>query len=334
MSIAMLGHLGLAQETSAGVEQDPPIAFGEIASESIALESALLKPRRIGGIRGTRRVLPGPISGGGAFTFDATPEDLMGWVLKGILGAPVTTILAPGIYQHVFTPQSGFELPSFTVQVNAEAGTWNWLGSRFSSLEMSIAPDDLISTVVNLFAVTQKEATPAVPSFSGFDPWTAYDVYVDLNGVQNDAIENLSLTIDNGMEIVKTLNNQRYARRISSTTFASSGSFNLEFNEMDLLRRFWGNASATEPQNCIEANDLELSIVKSCPEGEIVPGSGVYQTLIITYPRIYYSSVTTNLESADSRIMQAVAFESAYSDSDGYELKITLINSESGYPNP
>src|SRR3990170_650235 len=135
MSIALLGHLGLNEESAFGVEATPPSAFEKINSENISLaDNNLIISRGISGVRGIRKILAGPISGNGGFKLDLTPEDLMGWILKFTFGTPITTTLTPGIYQHVFTPQDSSELPSFTTQVDAEAGCWNWIGCRLSEL--------------------------------------------------------------------------------------------------------------------------------------------------------------------------------------------------------
>jgi hypothetical protein len=332
MSIGALGHLGVKQETAFGVEATPPTVFHEIRSESISADNNLITPRYVGGIRGNKRVLPGPFSGEGNIEFDMTPEDCFPLFLKGLLGTVVTTPGVTGVYSHKFTPLQSASLPSWTVQVDAEAGCQNWLGVTFSSLGFTLSPDALIECSLGVVAQTTKEATAAVPTYTTLDPFTAYDVAVSFNGVPDVTFENLKIEISNDNEGVRTLNNQRYISRSVAKNLTVSGSFSLEFSNMDKFRLFWGSAVATAPQKCITDSALQIDITSTCQE--IVPASGVYYSLSIVIPSIYFSTGAPNITGPDDRVMMDMAFVTKHDAVAGNSISFTLVNSQVGYPDP
>jgi hypothetical protein len=331
MSGAALGHFGLKQETTYGVEATPPTVFHEIKSESIAADNNLIIPRYIGGVKGNKRVLPGSYTAEGSFELDATPEDAMGWILKGMCGSAVSTLVTTGVYSHLFTPGQSNDLPSFTIQVDAEAGCRNWRGCQFSSLDITMSPDELIAMVVGVIAQYDNEATAATPTYSTLDPFTAYDVAVTLNGVANTAMENLKLTFSNDVEGIKTLNNQRWIGRTTAKNLNVAGSFSMEFNDMDMLRRFWGSSVATQPLKCLDDSVLQIDIVSSCQQ---IGSTGHYYTLSIAIPSFYIATGAPNLTGADDRVMQEIAFVTKHDSVTGKSISFTLKNTQSGYPDP
>ena len=334
MSVGMLGHLGIKQETSFGTEATPPTVFGEIKNESIAMDNNLLIPRYVGGIRGNKRILPGPLTAGGSFAFDLTPEDLMGWVLKGVFGQVTSTLIDTGIYSHVFTPIASSTLPSFTVQVDAEAGCQNWIGTNFSGFGLSLTPNALIECALNVISQRPKEAVAATPSYTSLDPFTPYQITITLNGSEDINFEDLSLDITNEYEAVATLNNQRYASKNVAKQFDCSGTFVQEFGDMDMRRRMWGASDATEPELCLDSGSLKIEIEQTCSNGEIVVDSGVYYKLTLDFHEIYFNSAPANISGADDRIMQNVAFSTKYNAAVAAMMTVTLLNSQSGYPDP
>ena len=331
MSIAMTGHLGIKQEASFGVEATPPTVFGEFKSESMAMDNNLIMPDYIGGTVGRKRILPGPISNEGDLVFDLMPEDLMGWVLKGIFGQVSTTSPVAGVYQHVFTPRSGLTLPSFTVQTDREAGCENHIGTRFGSFNLGISPEELLECSVGMISQYPKEATPASPTYSTLDPWTAFDASVTFNSVLNTDFETIDFAISNDLQAVPTLNNQRYAGKVSVLAFDVSGNMTLEFDSMDLVRRMWGNSVATQPQNCLTGNDLTITITSQCQE---IGSTGYYYAITFEFFDIFISTAPHNLSGAKDRIMIDVAWTARYSAADANVMRVTLQNSQTGYPDP
>lgn len=331
MSIGILGVLGLAQELTYGTEITTPVAFGEFSNEKIDFDNGLITPALVGGVRGHKRVLPGAFKNSGTFALPATPEDLMGWILKGVFGQCDTTALGGGAYKHEFNALQSSKLPSFTLHMNRVAGAFNYTGVNFGGLNFSMKPNGLIDMTVDVSAQNVKEATPQTPTYTLLDPWTAYDAAVTLNNASDPMMEDLTWAIKNTSEGVYTLNNQRYIGKNVAKQFETTGSFKQEFDDMDSVRRIWGNAAATAPQPCIESNNLQIDIVSTCQE---IGSSGYYYSLSFLWDLIYYSTGMPQITGPYDRVMMDVSFVTKYNPSTSRDMLVTLINSQSGYPDP
>lgn len=336
MSIAMSGHLGLKQETAFGVAAVPNV-FGEISSESLAMDYGLHIPRMIGGIRGNKRVLPATLKGSGGFTYLLTPEDLIGWILKGAFGSVTTTNLGLGAYQHVFKPQSGSILPSFTTQVDAEAGCFNFLGSCFSGFSISMTPEDLIEMSIDMIPQTIVEAVAATPTYTTLDPFTPQMITVTLNGASNTDIESLEINATNELEGVFTLNGQRYIGKNVAHQFDCGGRFEMEFGDMTMLRRIWGNSLATRPWDALTAGSLTIAIEMAENDDAtygIIGTSAYHYKVQFDFHSIYFRGGQPNLTAPDDRIMQDIEFVTKYDTTNTAMMTVTLTNGQASYPDP
>jgi len=336
MSVAMAGHMGLKQETSFGTEATVDV-FGEISNLDLSSDNALHIPRLIGGIRGNKRILPASLTASGSFNYLLFPEDLTGWIFKGIFGQVTTTDLGGGAYQHVFTPIDSGSLPSFTIQKDSEAGVFNYLGCVFDGFTMGITPDEIMEMSVNLQAQTVKEGAIQTPSYTTLDPFLPFHASVTLNSVANTSFENLEINITNALEPVMTLNNQRYVGKIVAHQFDCSGTFSLEFDDMDIMRLIWGHAAATAPRDYVNVVDLTYNIVMSdaydATYGKIGSSSYNYRCQF-DFHEIVLRGGEPNLTGADDRIMQDVDFVTKYSTTNSAMMTVTLVNGQSGYPDP
>ncbi len=330
MSIALSGLLSLKQETAYGVEATPDVA-AEIRSESISEDNNLITPQYISGKVGDTRVLAGPLSAGGGIELDMFPEGIFPWLLKGVFGQVTTTSPAAGVYQHVFTPRTGLSLPSFTTQVNALGGTTNWLGCRFGNFGVSISPAEMLSVTADIVAQYGKEGTSVYPTVSALDPFVATDAEVEWNDILNVDFENINFSLNNGLISVPTLNHARWAGKASATTFRAEGSFNLEFDNMAMVRQMWGADAATLPQACIEPQKLTIDVTSGCQE---IGSTGYFYRTIWEFPEVFLKFAKRNLTGANDRVMVAVEWIARVSNSLGYAVKATVVNSVSGYPDP
>lgn len=331
MSVGMLGHLGLKQEAAYGVEATPPTVFGEFKSESANFDNQLIIPRYVGGVRGNKRILPGPFTNDGSFDLDLTPEDLIGWLLKGLFGQVATTALGGGAYSHVFSELQSSTLPSYTMQIERVAGCFNYTGMRIASMDVGVKPNDLLGASFNWSAQNVKESVAANPAYTILDPFSAYDVGVVLNGVSNVDFEDLKFTISNESEDVYTLNTERFKGKNVAKRFDTNGSFGLEFGDMNLVRRIWGNSLSTEPENCLTSGTLTLNIISTCQK---IAASGVFYSLAFTWHELYFAKGQPQISGPDDRIMQSISWETKHNAVQNKMITCTLVNSQSGYPNP
>jgi len=333
MSVGAIGTIGLKQETTFGTEATPPDVFEEARAEKLTFDFNYITKRYIGGVRDTLRVLPGALSGKGPVDIDLIPEKTLGWFLKGIFGKVSTSTLVPGVYQHVFEVLQSSKLPSFTMQAGLGAGTYNFLGCNMESFSVGIKPNNTLESSVGLIAQNIKKTTPITPSYTTLNPWMAQEIDISLAGNPIPYMESLDLNFNNTYEPVFALNNKRYALKHVAKQFMCDGKFNLEFDNTDILERIFGTVGATEPQQCIDPTTLSVAITKLCPEGEIVVGSGYYYSLTFDYYEVYLHGFPTNT-GPDNRIMYDVNFFTKYDRGQAASVKVTLVNGQSGFPNP
>jgi len=328
MSVGLLGHVGLKEETTFGMKATPPDAYGEIKSESLSMNNGLIIPRYVGGIRSNKRIMLGALTVDGSINYDFTPEDIFPWLLKGMFGTVNTSSLGLGAYEHVFTVKEDSNLPSFTVEVDAEASAAVFLGSKISKMGLSINPyNGLLEGSFDLISQTMEAITATSPTYADIDPFLAYQMAITLNGVSNVDFESLSLNFTNEMEGVKTLNTQRYIGKVVAKKFDCSGSFTLEYDNDDIRKRLWGSSVATAPLKEMDPGSLVVEVTHY----DDISTSAVKYYLKIEFFNIYFATAPANIKGADDRIMQDVAFNTKYSASDAAMVEVTLRNGVSTY---
>lgn len=329
MSVGYQGHLGLCQETDFGVEAAAPAAFAEIKSESVSMSNALLRPQLVNGTRLIKRTLAGQVEAGGGVVAGLTPEGATPWLLKGLFGNVTSAPAAEGVYDHVFTPSGGASLPSFTMQVDHDAGCLNWIGCTVSSATISISPDDLLDASYELLAQRPRSATAATPVYSGIAPWSAHGIGITFNGDSRADFESVRLTLSNNAEVVRTLNGKRWAGRHVPGMFEARGSVSFEFSSEAEMKRLWGGASADTPQNELLPGSIVVTVTHASEAA-----TGYPYMLTLNLPEIYYESAPANITAAPDRIVQTVTFYASHNIATNKTIELTLRNGVAAYPNP
>jgi len=148
-----------------------------------------------------------------------------------------------------------------------------------------------------------------------------------LNSAATTKMENMNFTLSNGVEAVATHNGTRFVEHMVSTTFDVTGSLNLEFNDLVQLRRFWGDAAATSPENTVLGNDLLIAWTTT----DQIGSSGQYYTFELYIPEAVYSTGEPSVSSANDRIIQTLDFEGIEDGTLNYSARIRITNSESSY---
>jgi hypothetical protein len=329
MSVGYQGHLGLCQETSLGEEASPPAAFAEIKSESLDMNNNLLRPPVVNGSRLIKRTLAGPVEAGGGIVMSLTPEGASPWLLKGLFGNVASGQAAEGVYDHTFAPSGGPSLPSFTVQVDHDAGCLNWIGCTVSSASLSITPDDLLDAAFDLVAQRPKATEAASPAYSAAAPWDANGIEIAFNEAERIDFESINLTIGNNVTPVRTLNGKRWAGRHVPGLLEVRGSVVFEFSSDAEMRRMWGGVNADTPQRTLLPGGMALTVTHTSEIAE-----GYFYTMTLNLPEIYYAAAPANITSAPDRIIQTVSFYASHNAQSDKTIELILRNGVSGYPNP
>jgi len=330
MTIGMLGHLGLKQESEYGAEATPPVVFGDISSESFRMDNGALRPATANGTRFARRTYPGAVTASGGMTLDMKPEGITPWLLKGLFGRVESALVEDGVYEHKFAPAQTPDLPSFTVQVgHGEGGCANWLGCAVDSATISISPGETLEMDARMTAQRPVAATPAEPFYASAGAWVAADVEFVFNGVGRLDFEDFRLEISNNVESALTLNGERWASGQFARGFEAAGTASFALRSDADTRRLWGGADAATPSKSLAPGSLSISIVHR----DSITGERKY-SLMIELPEIYYTAAAANISPAGERISQTVAFVASPDPATGKMIEATLRNGEPGYPDP
>ena len=326
MTIGINGSFMLKQETVYGTKATPDVSQ-EIKSEGFVATNNLIQPVYVSNSPYFLRTLMGPLDASGSVAIDLTPEGAMGWLLKGLFGSVSSSLVATGVYDHTFTP--AITLPSFTIQTDRVGACIWWIGSVIQSMDINITTDALLEATVNWVCQQPETNTAETPSFSLLDPWTAYEVAIDLNGVSDLMFRNLSLNISRESEGDRTLNTQRYISGVTPKMFSMNGSFELEFDDADQWERFLGAIAATSAQKTQDSQALTITITST----DAITGA-YYYSLTFNIYEFYIEDANAPISAPNDRILQTVNFVTNFNQSESKLLNCVLRNSEDEYADP
>ena len=327
MTIGIDGHIGLKQETTYGTQVTPDV-FGEIKGEDFNFDNNLETPIYIGNTNTLKRAIMGNLITAGTVTLDLMPLGLMPWLLKGLFGSVSSSLVAAGVYDHTYGISNS--LPSFTIQTDRNYGCFNWLGSEVVSMDIGITRDSVLLESSIAFT-SQRPLTVAVetPTYPDCDPWTAFEVAVTLNGVEDLNFRNINLTFARDTEPNFTLNQQRYPSGSTAKMFTAGLSFEIEPGDTDQWERALGAVDATSPQKTQTPQTLSVSIVST----NAITGA-YYYTLTLDFYELYISTANAPNSAPNDRILQTIEMIPIHNTVAGKMINCVLRNSDTSYPDP
>jgi len=244
MALSALNHLAFKEETTFGTAVTPDIAY-PIESEDLRVEGGIgshgpVQANRASAIKpfAARKSYPGTIN---TFIY---PEEF-GWLLKGLFGSVSSTSVDSGVYQHTFSITNG-SLPSFTIEKYSQNVTERFAGVRISAMEFNFRNDEEVTVAIDVQGKTRDTDTAISPSWPTVGPFVAVDTSVkmasdksSLSGATADSdIQDLTLRIDNNLEVLYGLDGSQDPARIETHRLAVSGSFNKYFSDTTELDAF------------------------------------------------------------------------------------------------
>lgn len=320
MPLGSLAHIGIAKETTFGT---PVTAtdYVRFSSESITETIEQVKNDAHNGVFDEAPQFEGAHTVAGDITADVYPNGI-GHFLRSSLGAPVTTTLVSGAYQHVFTPvQSNFApncaLPPYTIEVNRDnASAWQYAGAVFGDLDFTFGIDKkIMNCKASVIAKAAALITKTTPSFDTVDPFMWSQAVVTLNSVVNTNVSSVEIGVKNGLDGRPTLDGTKNINRImrnGKRTFPIKLTVELQ----DL----------TEYNLFIAQNEVPLSIVLT---GPIITGSYNY-TFQVDVSKFHFNAFPINVGGAG--VITAVLDGWAeYDPAASYAAKFTLKNSKTSY---
>lgn len=199
--------LGLAKETT----WNTPVAasaFVPFTSESLKHSIEPIQEVQIRGVIDQSSRYKGLITIGGSFSGVVYPS-LIGHLLRAALGAPITTGVGP--YTHTFAPaQSRFSpdsaLPPYSITVNRDTHVTRYSGCVCQSLSFSFSKGGLLTFESQWIGGNYDNPSAPTVTLPTDTPFTL-DALVQRNSVAYGSLQDLSISISNNLEGVRTINN-------------------------------------------------------------------------------------------------------------------------------
>jgi hypothetical protein len=320
MPFGVLAHIGLGKETTYGtaVAATDYIRF---ASEGLSEEIEQVVSDNIIGVVDEGTSVEGAHTISGDISFEVYPNNI-GHLLRAALGAPVTTSVGTGVYQHVFTPtQSNFSnvcaLPPYTFEVNRDlAQAFQYSGGVVDSLTFSFGTDSkIMKASASVIAKALAMITKTTPSFDIADPFLWNQAVITLNGVQNTNLSTLEFGVSNSLEGRATLDGTKVISRVlrnGARTFPIK--FSLELQDMAEYNLF-------KAQNGVPLK-IELT-------GGVISGANNYK-ITIDVPKFRFNSFPINVDGTGALTVSAEG-AGKYDFTSLYGMKVTLVNSKTSY---
>jgi len=222
MTYGFAGYLGVAKEVTWGTPV-AATAFFEALSENIVTNMDRFDVKNIvGGAMYEADDEGGLLRYQGEIVAAAHPQ-ILGHFLRAALGIQSLTIVGSSYFKYDYIPTptdigSYHALPAYSVEIYRDVTTAEWYGgAQIQRLVLATAPNQDLRMTTTFIAKTRTTAArQAVITF----PTSPIGVFkfdtssISLGGVAVDRFESFSLTFDNQLEGIPTLNNTREIARI------------------------------------------------------------------------------------------------------------------------
>jgi len=314
--------IGIAEETEYGTKVVTPVKSLTYGTLELEPDQGLIDVEE--SERMIAQVVTGPFKGGGSLGLYARP-DTIGHFLKWVLGG-VTSSQQGGttMYKHTFSLAE--TIKSFTLSDNERQSTLDsriLAGCLVKALTLEAPARELVTCDMDLiYAWEDLEAKPTKGTLSSLRPFVFHDLTTLKFDETTFTAESFSLKVENDIpDDTQDLGSRKLTEILLGGTDIT-GEFEAKFKSWDMRKRFYGAVTATEPQE-----DLTLQQLEILPTGEAsgIPTYPNY-TLHAILPKV---AITENPAPASKReiLKQTFSFK-AYKDEGNV---IELLNKDESY---
>ena len=336
MSFPQIGlgaKTGFKLETVYGTKASPCSDMIDITSGDVAGTNMVESPLTQHGHREMLRTLQGKYDVGGSIKMPIQLQGVMGLLLNSCFGKVVTTDNGDGTYTHVFTVASSpysatTYLPSYTIYRDKLLGIFSYAGCIIQDVTFSTkagAVGECDFTVVGRSDEEDTQQPTLTYPTAALCSW--YNATISINGSPFTITEGLTAKFANDIEKVNYLDGTRFIGAAVPKQFNTDIDFEMAFNGMDMVRRLWGNVSATSPTFTIVANTIDINITSPSKIG----ASNRYYQLGISLPEGILFGDMPQVGDANARIMQSLKFKARFAQSQQYGVQVTLVNDTASY---
>tara|TARA_Y100000310_G_scaffold78084_1_gene74723 strand:+ start:12900 stop:13868 length:969 start_codon:yes stop_codon:yes gene_type:complete len=321
MAFGTAGFLGISRQESFGTATSS-WEYAPILSETLSTNIEQLIEE---GVR--NRYEEGPTQTGllsveGDISMEVHPH-MIGHFLRGALGvSSFAAVVTSTVWDTYLIPaQTDFStdcpLPPYTIQVYKDVGSSHqFTDAIINGLTIENTSPELVKATATVIARVSSLMDPTAASFPTGDAFAWSGTSLQIAGAANADIENFTLTIENNMEGIPTLNNTNRFNRYGRTgfrTFKLSGTLDfISQTEFNIFR------AQTQQQFLINiANATSIS-------------SGYYDTLFMDLPQLRYTTFGGNISGA-SRVTADFDGDGKFDVTSSYAFRATLTNTKFNY---
>ena len=332
-TIGLNAKTGFKLESVYGVAASPCSDMIDIISGDVAGTNTVESPLTQHGHREMFRTLQGKYDVGGSIKMPIQLQGALGLLLNGCFGNVVTTDNGDGSYTHVFTvrntPYSDKTyLPSYTVYRDKLLGIFLYAGCLIQDVQFTTkaqAVGEFDATIIGRSdQETTQQPTLTYPT-AQLCSW--YNATISINGSPFTVTESLTAKFANDIEKVFYLDGTRFMGAGVPKQFTTDIDFEMAFENMDMVRRIWGNVSATSPTFTIVANTIDINITSPTKIGTSLS----YFQVGISLPAGILFGDMPQVAGANDRIMQPLKFKARFDQASQYGVQVTLINDTASY---
>ncbi len=300
-------YVGYAEETELGTWV-APTKYSDIIAESIVPNLRLQFPETSRARAATKTLSGMPIQSGD-INFICAPENLTPYACKWNMGAPTTTLVETGAYQHVFVPKD--TIKSFSCELGVESATRKVAGSLIDVLTVEGIVGRPIVLTAAIHGKEETKGTIGTPTYSTVADFNFTDAKISIEGAQKDYVRAFRLRLNNNIPIDELFT-------VGYTGFQSiEVGQHLADGSLDLLF-----PDTTEYDRFLAATDFAVQLKA---EGALVGATAKY-TFQIDIPKAIYLSDTAPHIDRQTPFRLTAPFRAIWSTSDSCDAKITIIN--------
>lgn len=217
----MGGALGITMQQSFGTAYTTGMKFQPFISESLNENIPPIVVEGLRGIYDEGDALEGAHEISGDINFEIDPC-MIGYFIKGFCNATsyVATTVDSYYYTHAFMPaQDDFDAmaatPPMTMEAYRDAGSaFQYYDCCINTLSFEFAQGALIKATASVIGAGFTMAAKQTASYEPFSEFTWDQTSISIAGTAVDEIENLTITMNNNLEAVYTVDGTKYPNRI------------------------------------------------------------------------------------------------------------------------
>lgn len=236
-------------------------------------------------------------------------------------GVSVTNAAVVLAYDHKFT--FGSPRPTFTAQWKRGSDNVSFTGNKVRTLGLSATPKAiLLAKLATIYAFEANVASPGTPSYANTNPFRFEDPgnFANVNNAASTSgVLSFNVNVDTGLQGAEpTFGGGRGIQSIPETQSKVNGDVLLQFENQDLQKLFWGNSTATGPQQTVGGVSFQFFF-----KGRDWINSALTYALTITMPNCFLTAI--DIPGRSGGLLQQTARFEAFESLPGNNDDITFL---------